>query len=124
MIEFFDIRSAFEHYKRVLGGNGPVETRAKYNEDQPAGRRLYPASHREGLNSRAAWLHGGRKLAMRNPWIVMGHWTGGCSGFVSFGKPRRIRDHRRSQQAMSALYGKSLRQLTARGGRHEVDDDC
>jgi hypothetical protein len=34
MIEFFDIQSAFEHYKRVLGSNGPVETRAKYNEDR------------------------------------------------------------------------------------------
>ena len=34
MIEFFNIQSAFEHYKRVLGGNGPVETRAKYHDDR------------------------------------------------------------------------------------------
>ena len=32
MIEFLNIQSAFEHYKRVLGGNGPVETRAKYDD--------------------------------------------------------------------------------------------
>src|SRR6266436_5279325 len=31
MIEFLDLQSAFEHYKRVLGRNGPVETRAKYH---------------------------------------------------------------------------------------------
>jgi hypothetical protein len=34
MIEFLNIQSAFEHYKRVLGGNGPVETRAKYHGDR------------------------------------------------------------------------------------------
>ena len=34
MIEFLNIQSAFEHYKRVLGGNGPVETRAKYHDDR------------------------------------------------------------------------------------------
>ncbi len=34
MIEFFDAASAFEHYKRVLGRNGPVETRAKYQGDR------------------------------------------------------------------------------------------
>ena len=33
MIEFLDLRSAFEHYKRVLGRNGPIETRAKYHCD-------------------------------------------------------------------------------------------
>jgi hypothetical protein len=30
MIEFLDAQSAFEHYKRVLGRNDPIETRAKY----------------------------------------------------------------------------------------------
>jgi hypothetical protein len=30
MIEFLDLQSAFEHYKRVLACNGPIETRAKY----------------------------------------------------------------------------------------------
>ena len=34
MIEFLNIQSAFEHYKRVLGSNGPVETRAKYHDDR------------------------------------------------------------------------------------------
>ena len=34
MIEFLDARSAFEHYKRVLGRNGPVGTRAKYQGDR------------------------------------------------------------------------------------------
>lgn len=34
MIEFLDAQSAFEHYKRVLGRNGPVETRAKYHRDR------------------------------------------------------------------------------------------
>ena len=34
MIEFLNIQSAFEHYKRVLGGNDPVETRAKYHDDR------------------------------------------------------------------------------------------
>jgi hypothetical protein len=34
MIEFLNIQTAFEHYKRVLGGNGPVETRAKYHDDR------------------------------------------------------------------------------------------
>ena len=34
MIEFFDAQSAFEHYKRVLARNGPVETRAKYHCDR------------------------------------------------------------------------------------------
>ena len=34
MIEYLNIRSAFEHYKRVLGSNGPVETRAKYHDDR------------------------------------------------------------------------------------------
>jgi hypothetical protein len=34
MIEFLDVQSAFEHYKRVLGRNGPVETRAKYQGDR------------------------------------------------------------------------------------------
>ena len=34
MIEFLDIQSAFEHYKRLLGGNGPVETRARYHDDR------------------------------------------------------------------------------------------
>jgi hypothetical protein len=34
MIEFLDLQSAFEHYKRVLGRNGPVETRAKYHCDR------------------------------------------------------------------------------------------
>ena len=33
MIKFLDIRSAFEHYKRVLRVNGSVETRAKYHGD-------------------------------------------------------------------------------------------
>jgi hypothetical protein len=33
MIEFLDAQSAFEHYKRVLGRNDPIETRAKYNRD-------------------------------------------------------------------------------------------
>jgi len=34
MIEFLNIQSAFAHYKRLLGGNGPVETRAKYDDDR------------------------------------------------------------------------------------------
>ena len=34
MIEFLDTQSAFEHYKRVLGRNDPIETRAKYNRDR------------------------------------------------------------------------------------------
>jgi hypothetical protein len=34
MIEFIDVQSAFAHYKRVLGSNGPVETRAKYHGDR------------------------------------------------------------------------------------------
>jgi hypothetical protein len=34
MIKFLDIQSAFEHYKRILRGNGPVETRAKYHGDR------------------------------------------------------------------------------------------
>ena len=34
MIEFLDAQSAFEHYKRVLGRNDPIETRAKYNRDR------------------------------------------------------------------------------------------
>jgi len=34
MIEFLNIQSAFEHYKRLLGGNGPVETRAKYHDER------------------------------------------------------------------------------------------
>jgi hypothetical protein len=34
MIEFLDAHSAFEHYKRVLGRNGPVETGAKYHGDR------------------------------------------------------------------------------------------
>ena len=34
MIEFLNIQSAFEHYKRVLGGNCPLETRAKYHDDR------------------------------------------------------------------------------------------
>ena len=34
MIEFLNIQSAFGHYKRLLGGNGPVETRAKYDDDR------------------------------------------------------------------------------------------
>jgi hypothetical protein len=34
MIKFLDLQSAFEHYKRVLGGNAPVETRATYHEDR------------------------------------------------------------------------------------------
>jgi hypothetical protein len=34
MIEFLNAQSAFEHYKRVLGRNGPVETRAKYHGDR------------------------------------------------------------------------------------------
>ena len=34
MIEFLNIQSAFEQYKRVLRGNGPVETRAKYRDDR------------------------------------------------------------------------------------------
>ena len=34
MIEFLNIQSAFEQYKRVLRGNGPVETRAKYHDDR------------------------------------------------------------------------------------------
>ena len=33
MIQFLNIQSAFEQYKRVLRGNGPVETRAKYHDD-------------------------------------------------------------------------------------------
>jgi hypothetical protein len=33
MIEFLGTQSAFEHYKRVLGRNDPIETRAKYNYD-------------------------------------------------------------------------------------------
>jgi hypothetical protein len=33
MIEFLNTQSAFEHYKRLLRGNGPVETRAKYHDD-------------------------------------------------------------------------------------------
>ena len=34
MIEFLNIQSVFEHYKRLLGGNGPVETSAKYDDDR------------------------------------------------------------------------------------------
>ena len=34
MIEFFNVQSTFEHYKRVLARNGPVETRAKYQGDR------------------------------------------------------------------------------------------
>ena len=34
MIEFLDLQSAFEHCKRVLGRNGPVETHAKYHCDR------------------------------------------------------------------------------------------
>jgi hypothetical protein len=34
MIEILDIQSAFGHYKRVLGGTGPVETRARYHDDR------------------------------------------------------------------------------------------
>jgi hypothetical protein len=34
MIQFLDMQSAFEHYKRVLRGNCPVETRAKYQSDR------------------------------------------------------------------------------------------
>jgi N-acyl homoserine lactone hydrolase len=33
MIKFLDVPSAFEHYKRVLGGKGPIETRARYDGD-------------------------------------------------------------------------------------------
>jgi hypothetical protein len=33
MIRFLNTQSAFEHYKRVLAGNGPVETRARYYGD-------------------------------------------------------------------------------------------
>ena len=33
MIEFLDAQGAFEHYRRVLRSNGPIETRAKYNCD-------------------------------------------------------------------------------------------
>ena len=33
MIEFLDAQGAFEHYRRVLGRNGPIETLAKYNCD-------------------------------------------------------------------------------------------
>ena len=33
MIEFLDAQGAFEHYRRVLRRNGPIETRAKYNCD-------------------------------------------------------------------------------------------
>ena len=34
MIEFLNAQSAFEHYKSVLGRNGPIETRAKYHGDR------------------------------------------------------------------------------------------
>jgi hypothetical protein len=34
MIEFLNTKSAFEHYKRVLGLNSPVETRATYQGDR------------------------------------------------------------------------------------------
>jgi hypothetical protein len=34
MIEFLNTKSAFEHYKRVLGRNSPVETRATYQGDR------------------------------------------------------------------------------------------
>jgi len=34
MIEFLNIQSVFEHYERLLGGNGPVETSAKYDDDR------------------------------------------------------------------------------------------
>src|SRR6516162_10129594 len=30
MIKFLNVQSAFEHYNRMLRGNGPVETRAGY----------------------------------------------------------------------------------------------
>jgi hypothetical protein len=33
MIKFLDMQSAFEHYKRVLRGNSPVETHAKYQNE-------------------------------------------------------------------------------------------
>src|SRR5215469_16268061 len=33
MIEFLNAQSAFEHYRRALGCNGPIETRAKYHGD-------------------------------------------------------------------------------------------
>ena len=34
MIEFLDMQSAFEYYKHVLRSNGPVETRARYQNDR------------------------------------------------------------------------------------------
>jgi hypothetical protein len=34
MIKFLNVQSAFEHYNRMVGGNGPVETRAKYQGDR------------------------------------------------------------------------------------------
>ena len=49
MIEFLNIQSAFEHYKRVLGGNGPVETRAKYHDD-----RLY-VEHYHAYTGAGKW---------------------------------------------------------------------
>jgi transposase len=33
MIKFLNVQSAFEHYNRMLRGNGPVETRAGYQGD-------------------------------------------------------------------------------------------
>ena len=33
MIEFLDAQSGFEHYKRLLGRNDSIETRAKYDCD-------------------------------------------------------------------------------------------
>src|SRR5438093_11392603 len=34
MIKFLNVQSAFEHYNRMLRGNGPVETRAGYQGDR------------------------------------------------------------------------------------------
>jgi hypothetical protein len=34
MIKFLNVQSAFEHYNRMLGGNGPVDTQARYQGDR------------------------------------------------------------------------------------------
>ena len=34
MIKFLNVQSVFEHYNRMLRGNGPVETRAGYQDDR------------------------------------------------------------------------------------------
>jgi hypothetical protein len=34
MTKFLDMQSAFEYYKQVLRGNGPVETCARYQNDR------------------------------------------------------------------------------------------